>query len=70
MRIEVKTFIKSANQLREGDNILTPRLTVVEIEQVIPSHDTSGRLCFHVAIVGDSAIYCFLETETVLVIVI
>jgi hypothetical protein len=68
MRIEVKTYIKAADHLRAGDNILTPRLTIVEIEQVLPSHDTSGRLCFHVTIVGDSAIYCFLETETVLVI--
>lgn len=69
MRKEVKTYIKAADILKEGDNILTPRLTVVEINSVTKSTDTTGRNYVYVITKGLSpTCYCFLNDEVVLVV--
>ncbi len=70
MKKQVLAYIKRANEIEQGDRIMTSRMTVAEVQSTEAFADTSGRPCVEVGIAhGDQrAAVVFLSGETVLVL--
>jgi hypothetical protein len=69
MKREATVHIKSAIDLRVGDQILSHRMTVVEVAKIEVSDGWGDRSAIHITTIAPHATgMCFLEDEEVLVV--
>jgi len=69
MKREVTIYIKPAIELKIGDQILSPRMTVVEVAKIEVSDGWGDRSAIHITTIAPHPTgLCFLEDEEVLVV--
>lgn len=69
MRKQVITYVAPAAEIRQGDRILTNRMTLAEVESSEAFKDSSGRPCIEVCITkgAQKSTTVFVADESVLV---